>query len=129
MHHQQNIVAIVEEALAEAQLTPKDIDAIAFTKVRSLLSFSRSMLTLVALGLCVEMQRPGLSGSATALLVQGPGMGGPLQTCAICARMLSLMWKVPIVAVNHCVGTLFCSASRMHTLIAAGYSAWGVVLS
>ena len=31
-------------------------------------------------------------------------MGGPLLSCAVCARMLALMWKVPIVGVNHCVG-------------------------
>ncbi|KAL0023557.1 hypothetical protein WJX77_001732 [Trebouxia sp. C0004] len=35
---------------------------------------------------------------------KGPGMGGPLLSCAVVARMLSLMWKVPIVGVNHCVG-------------------------
>lgn len=35
---------------------------------------------------------------------KGPGMGGPLNSCAICARMLSLMWNKPIVGVNHCVG-------------------------
>ena len=35
---------------------------------------------------------------------KGPGMGGPLATCALVARMLSLLWKVPIVGVNHCVG-------------------------
>ena len=35
---------------------------------------------------------------------RGPGMGGPLQTCAITARLLSQLWGVPIVAVNHCVG-------------------------
>jgi len=34
---------------------------------------------------------------------KGPGMGGPLQSCAICARMLSLIWKAPLVGVNHCV--------------------------
>lgn len=34
---------------------------------------------------------------------KGPGMGGPLQSCAIAARMLSLIWKVPLVGVNHCV--------------------------
>lgn len=39
------------------------------------------------------------------LFVQGPGMGGPLLSCAVCARMLSLMWKIPIIGVNHCVGT------------------------
>ena len=38
------------------------------------------------------------------LTLQGPGMGGPLVSCAIVARMLSQMWKVPILAVNHCVG-------------------------
>lgn len=31
-------------------------------------------------------------------------MGAPLQSCAVCARTLSLMWKLPIVGVNHCVG-------------------------
>jgi N6-L-threonylcarbamoyladenine synthase len=34
---------------------------------------------------------------------KGPGMGGPLRSCAICARTLSLLWKVPLVGVNHCV--------------------------
>jgi len=34
---------------------------------------------------------------------KGPGMGGPLRSCAICARMLSLLWNKPMVAVNHCV--------------------------
>jgi len=34
---------------------------------------------------------------------KGPGMGGPLRSCAICARMLSLLWNKPIIAVNHCV--------------------------
>lgn len=31
-------------------------------------------------------------------------MGGPLVSCAVVARMLAQMWKVPILAVNHCVG-------------------------
>lgn len=30
-------------------------------------------------------------------------MGGPLRSCAVCARMLSLLWKTPLIAVNHCV--------------------------
>jgi len=34
---------------------------------------------------------------------KGPGMGGPLRSCAICARMLSLLWNKPMIAVNHCV--------------------------
>ncbi|CAI5723928.1 unnamed protein product [Hyaloperonospora brassicae] len=35
---------------------------------------------------------------------KGPGMGGPLRSAAVCARMLSLLWKKPLVGVNHCVG-------------------------
>ena len=31
-------------------------------------------------------------------------MGGPLVSCAVVARMLALLWEVPIVGVNHCVG-------------------------
>ncbi|KFG62004.1 O-sialoglycoprotein endopeptidase [Toxoplasma gondii RUB] len=33
----------------------------------------------------------------------GPGMGGPLAVGAITARTLSLLWNIPLVAVNHCV--------------------------
>ncbi len=31
-------------------------------------------------------------------------MGGPLVACAVVARMLSQLWGVPIVGVNHCIG-------------------------
>lgn len=37
-------------------------------------------------------------------MLQGPGMGGPLVTCAVVARILSQLWRVPIIGVNHCVG-------------------------
>lgn len=35
---------------------------------------------------------------------KGPGMGAPLQSCAIAARTLALLWDVPLIGVNHCVG-------------------------
>lgn len=35
---------------------------------------------------------------------KGPGMGGPLTSCAIAARTLAKMWNIPLVGVNHCVG-------------------------
>lgn len=35
---------------------------------------------------------------------QGPGMGAPLSSVAIAARMLSQLWDKPLVGVNHCVG-------------------------
>lgn len=37
-------------------------------------------------------------------IVQGPGMGAPLQVGAIVARTLSLVWNKPIIGVNHCIG-------------------------
>lgn len=38
---------------------------------------------------------------------QGPGMGAPLQSVAIAARMMSLLWGKKLVGVNHCVGRMF----------------------
>lgn len=38
---------------------------------------------------------------------KGPGMGAPLQSVAIAARMLSLLWGKELVGVNHCVGRAY----------------------
>merc|ERR1719379_3052775 len=35
---------------------------------------------------------------------KGPGMGGPLVATAVAARALALLWRKPLVPVNHCVG-------------------------
>lgn len=35
---------------------------------------------------------------------KGPGMGAPLQSVAIVARTLSLLFRKPLIGVNHCVG-------------------------
>ncbi|KAG5654790.1 putative tRNA threonylcarbamoyladenosine biosynthesis protein kae1 [Sphagnurus paluster] len=35
---------------------------------------------------------------------KGPGMGAPLTSVALVARMLALMFEKPLVGVNHCVG-------------------------
>jgi len=37
----------------------------------------------------------------------GPGMGAPLQSVALVARTLSLLYDKPLVGVNHCVGRRF----------------------
>eukprot|EP01127_Copromyxa_protea_P009949 TRINITY_DN2391_c0_g1_i1.p2 TRINITY_DN2391_c0_g1~~TRINITY_DN2391_c0_g1_i1.p2 ORF type:complete len:347 (-),score=59.02 TRINITY_DN2391_c0_g1_i1:6-1046(-) len=45
------------------------------------------------------------SSDITALAyTRGPGMGAPLMSVAVVVRMLSEMWKKPIIPVNHCVG-------------------------
>jgi N6-L-threonylcarbamoyladenine synthase len=38
---------------------------------------------------------------------KGPGMGAPLQSVAVAARMLSLLWGKELVGVNHCVGRMY----------------------
>lgn len=43
---------------------------------------------------------------------QGPGMGAPLQSVALVARTLSLLFSKPLVAVNHCVGREFSYAPQ-----------------
>jgi N6-L-threonylcarbamoyladenine synthase len=35
---------------------------------------------------------------------KGPGMGAPLQSVVIAARALSLLWDLPLIGVNHCIG-------------------------
>ncbi|RMD44488.1 hypothetical protein DV735_g658, partial [Chaetothyriales sp. CBS 134920] len=35
---------------------------------------------------------------------KGPGMGAPLQSVAVAARTLALLWGKPLVGVNHCIG-------------------------
>ncbi|KAL5292016.1 OSGEP family protein [Megaselia abdita] len=35
---------------------------------------------------------------------KGPGMAPPLLVCAIVARTVSLLWKKPLIGVNHCIG-------------------------
>lgn len=87
-HHQAHIVALVKAALEEA--FPTDNNKTATTD--------------------------GTTSSDTAIIqpqdrisaicfTKGPGMGAPLQSCAIAARTLSILWNnIPLVAVNHCVG-------------------------
>ena len=44
---------------------------------------------------------------------KGPGMGAPLQSVAIAARTLALLWGKELVGVNHCVGR---ELSKLHIL-------------
>lgn len=53
------------------------------------------------------VRRSGLESLAEVDCIcytKGPGMGAPLQSVAIVARTLALMYKKPLVGVNHCVG-------------------------
>jgi N6-L-threonylcarbamoyladenine synthase len=73
-HHQAHIVALVRAALTEA-----------FGQSNNSNKNPQQFLSAIC-------------------FTKGPGMGAPLQSCAMAARTLSVLWKIPLVAVNHCVG-------------------------
>lgn len=53
------------------------------------------------------LDEAGVTPSQLACIcyTRGPGMGAPLQSVAVAARTLSLLWGgLPLVGVNHCVG-------------------------
>ena len=53
------------------------------------------------------LDEAGVAPSQLACIcyTRGPGMGAPLQSVAVAARTLSLLWGgLPLVGVNHCVG-------------------------
>jgi N6-L-threonylcarbamoyladenine synthase len=95
LHHQAHITALIRTALTEA--------------------FPEHDLSL-----------PLWSTSISAVAyTQGPGMGAPLQSCAVAARTVSVLWNVPLVAVNHCVGhiemgRLCCSTANPVVLYVSG---------
>jgi N6-L-threonylcarbamoyladenine synthase len=56
---------------------------------------------------------------------RGPGMGAPLSSVAVAARTFALLWRVPIIPVNHCVahiemGRLVTGASNPVVLYVSG---------
>ena len=52
----------------------------------------------------LEQAKVGIQDVDCICYTKGPGMGAPLQSVAVAARMLSLLWNKPIVGVNHCIG-------------------------
>ncbi|KAL5495151.1 KAE1 [Sanghuangporus weigelae] len=52
------------------------------------------------------MQKAGLTLESLDCIcfTKGPGMGAPLQSVALVARTLALLYDKPLVGVNHCVG-------------------------
>jgi N6-L-threonylcarbamoyladenine synthase len=75
------------------------------------------------------LNEAGITDAASSLsaitFTSGPGMGGPLRSCAIAARTLSLMFNLPLIPVNHCVahiemGRVACKSSNPVVLYVSG---------
>ncbi|KAI0980081.1 hypothetical protein GJ496_000547 [Pomphorhynchus laevis] len=65
---------------------------------------------------------------------KGPGMGAALSAVATVARTLSLIWKIPLIPVNHCVahvemGRLITGAKRPVVLYVSGGNTQIIALS
>jgi len=86
-HHQNHIVPLVRLALEEAGLPWRRADAVSARESGSTSLYAARWPPVD----CIAF-------------TQGPGMGGPLRSCAVCARVLAQLWGVPLVGVNHCVG-------------------------
>ncbi|KAG7527403.1 hypothetical protein FFLO_06966 [Filobasidium floriforme] len=52
----------------------------------------------------VEDARIEMKDVDVVAYTKGPGMGGPLQSVALVARTISMLYDIPLVGVNHCVG-------------------------
>ncbi|KAH3900647.1 tRNA N6-adenosine threonylcarbamoyltransferase SCDLUD_003643 [Saccharomycodes ludwigii] len=52
----------------------------------------------------VEESKISIQDIDIICFTKGPGMGAPLHSVVIAARTLSLMYCIPLVGVNHCVG-------------------------
>jgi len=93
LHHREWALKVIDDCLSKAEVSIHDVDCICFTKGKRLVMFLWRKLT-----------RP-----------IGPGMGAPLQSVALVARTLSLLYNKPLVGVNHCVGRVS-NSFRFHPL-------------
>jgi N6-L-threonylcarbamoyladenine synthase len=85
VHHRQWALKVIQDAITKSGISMHDLDCICYTKGRSPSFLIRPV-------------------DSTERLVVGPGMGAPLQSVALVARTLSLLYGKPLVGVNHCVG-------------------------
>eukprot|EP01126_Amoeba_proteus_P067213 TRINITY_DN987_c0_g2_i8.p1 TRINITY_DN987_c0_g2~~TRINITY_DN987_c0_g2_i8.p1 ORF type:complete len:223 (+),score=31.30 TRINITY_DN987_c0_g2_i8:101-769(+) len=92
-HHQQHIIGLTKQACQERPFKTTTTHPRHLKKRMSNLQISQHLLTL---GLFFFNFR--------LMTTQRARMGGPLLSVAIVVRMLSQMWKKPIIPVNHCVG-------------------------
>jgi N6-L-threonylcarbamoyladenine synthase len=62
---------------------------------------------------CLHQANVSVEDVDVICYTKGPGMGAPLQSVALAARTVSLLWGKPLVGVNHCVGRMFLYFSKL----------------
>ncbi len=103
-HHQNHIVALVRAALSEAFPDEKHPETLISASECPKAPKSRFPEVKFCFNQKISDNTFICSVALLVCFTKGPGMGAPLQSCAVCARTLSLLWNVPLVGVNHCVG-------------------------
>lgn len=82
-HHREHMIGLIQDALREAHI-----------------DHPSAQLSCI----CYTMGMKRDHNHNNQPLCVGPGMGAPLNSVAIVARTLSLLWSLPLVPVNHCIG-------------------------
>ena len=97
LHHQNHIVPLIRTALAEAFPNRNRMNQDTTTSMKNIIGDNKDTDD-------IDITDPRYNIAAIAY-TKGPGMGGPLQSCAIAARTISTIWNdIPMIGVNHCVG-------------------------
>ncbi|PPR00660.1 hypothetical protein CVT24_000883 [Panaeolus cyanescens] len=86
LHHREWALTVISDCLSSAGVSIFEVDCICYTKGIIGLFYSPRVTNFLA------------------YRTKGPGMGAPLQSVALVARTLALLYDKPLVAVNHCVG-------------------------
>ncbi len=109
--HAKNLVPLLEAALAEAELLQEDTQAIPEeiqSGIATLLEREPELSGLFLSSLS-EMEKPDID---CICVTAGPGLEPALWVGINFAKALSLLWNIPVVAVNHMEGHILSALAR-----------------
>ena len=118
--HAANLVPLLNQTLRESRLardTTTTVDTATMHTLTVLLAREHDLLRTLHTYTC-SIERPAIDALA---VTQGPGLEPALWVGVNFARALSLLWNVPIYAVNHLEGHLVASAVNQDAVHASRY--------
>ncbi len=106
--HARNLIPLLREALTQAGELNSTKNELLFEiadELKVILNREPDLLEAIT-GFAIESGKPNVDAIAVTV---GPGLEPALWVGINCARALSLLWNVPIVAVNHMEGHILLS--------------------
>jgi N6-L-threonylcarbamoyladenine synthase len=79
-------------------------DLLGLSDARNRVTHCAEQHVVALVRLALEQTRLKPADVSVISFTKGPRIGGPPRVCTVCARTLSMLWKKPLVGVNHCVG-------------------------